>query len=209
MLGVRLAANGNCTNKFRTRKSQSEKFAVQLAQSGASPVDAYMIYVFCYCPGFFYCIPITYLTPAQCHQIQSPFMNVLLPKLRINRHVKQAVVWGPTKYGGLDLKHMETEQIAKTVESLIGHVRAATPTGNTFMISCETYQMLLGVQQPFYCLDPDTCPHRPSIMTSKITYIWKTLYKINGYIALPKMWTPKLRDTPCIMDLVLQARHCY
>ena len=68
-LGVRLAANGNCTDEFHARKSQSEKFALQLAQSGASPVDAYMIYVFRYCPAVFYCIPITYFTPAQCNQI--------------------------------------------------------------------------------------------------------------------------------------------
>ena len=205
-LGVRLAANGNCSDEVHARKSQSEKFAMQLVQSGASPVDAYMIYVFRYCPAVFYCIPITYFTPAQCNQIQSPFMNVLLPKLRINRHVKRAVVWGPVKYGGLDLKHMETEQIARTVESLIGHVRAATPTGKTFLITCKTYQILLGVQQSFFSLDPDTCPHQPSATASKLTYIWETLRKINGYLVLPHMWTPELKDTPCIMDLVLQAR---
>ena len=149
---LQLAVDGNCTDEFKARKAQSERLAVQLSQSGASLVDAYMIYVFSYCPVVFYFIPITYFTPVQCRQIQSPFMNTLLPKLCINRHVKQAVIWGPSYYGGLDLKHMETKQIAKTVESLIGHVRANTPTGKTFVIACKTYQILLGVQQQFLSL---------------------------------------------------------
>ena len=206
LLGVRLAADGNCLDEFRARKAQSEQFAVQLMQSNASPVDAYMIYLFRYCPAVFYCIPVTYFTSKQCHQIQSPFMNVLLPKLRINRHVRRAVIWGPTQYGGLDLKHMETEQIAKTVESLIGHVRASSPTGKTFVIACETYQLLLGVQQHFFVLDPASCPHRPYATTSKITYIWEQLSKIDGYMILPKMWTPLARHEPCIMDMVLRAK---
>ena len=104
------------------------------------------------------------------------------------------------------MKHLETEQIAKTVESLIGHVRANTPTGMTFMIACEMYQMLLGVQQQFFLLDPDLCPHRPPATASKITYIWETLKKIQSYILLPKMWMPTTRDTPSIMDMILQAR---
>ena len=61
LLGARLAADGNCTDEFKARKAQSEKLAVQLSQSGTSPVDAYMIYVFRYCPAVFYCIPVTFL----------------------------------------------------------------------------------------------------------------------------------------------------
>ena len=129
-------------------------------------------------------------------------LNAFLPKFRINQHVKQAVIWGPAIFGGLELKHMETEQIAKTVESLIGHVQASTPTRVTFVIACKMYQMLLGLQQPFFLLDPELCPHRLSVKTSKITYIWVTLGKIQEYILLPQMWTPQTQDKPCIMDIV-------
>ena len=73
-----------CLDEFRAQKSQSERLAAQLAQLKASPVDAFMIYVFRYCPAVFYCIPIMYFTPAQCKQIQSPFINVLLPRLRMH-----------------------------------------------------------------------------------------------------------------------------
>ena len=117
---------------------------------------------------------------------------------------RAVAVWGPMRYGGLVLKYMETEQIAKTVESLIGHVAVNSPTGKTFVIACKTYQILLGVQQPFFMLDPEKCPHKPTATSSKITYIWESMRKIDGYIVLPKMWMPPARDdTPCITDVVL------
>ena len=64
LLGVRLAADGNCLDEFKAQKDQSERLVIQLLQSSATPVDAYMIYIFRYCPAVFYCIPVTYFTPA-------------------------------------------------------------------------------------------------------------------------------------------------
>ena len=135
-----------------------------------------MIYGFRYCPAVFYCIPISYFTIEQCNTIQSPFMNALLPKLCINRHVKRDVVWGPKKYGGLELAHMETEPIAKTTESVVGHVRASTLTGITFLITCGAYQLYLGIQQQFFFTPPEHCPHQPSSQNSKITSMWESLH---------------------------------
>ena len=64
------------------------------------------------------------------------------------------------KYGGLALKHMATEQTAKPIECLIGHVRAESLTGMTFLIACQTYQMLLGIQAPFFTANPKLYPHK-------------------------------------------------
>ena len=120
-------------NESKARKEQSEKMASQLSMSLATPVDAYILYIVRYCPAVsFYYIPISHFTTEQCNAIQSPFMNALLPKMFINRHVKRAVIWGPKKYRGLELAHMATEQMAKIIESVVGHVRASMPTGTTF-----------------------------------------------------------------------------
>ena len=89
---------------------------------------------------------------------------------------------------------------------LIGHIRADTPTGKTFLITCETYQMLLGVQQIFFTMEPESCPHSPKVNMSKITFIWESMKKFEGYILMPKMWLPQPCDTPCIMDLILQSQ---
>ena len=180
--------------------------ASRLAASTTTPVDAYMIFVFRYCPAVFYCIPITHFTPEQFKAIQSPFMNTLLHKLWINCHVKRAVVWGPKKYGGLELAHMETEQLAQATETIVGHVRASIPTGLTFIITCGAYQMYLGLQRPFFLSTLDLCLHRPSHCNSYITYLWESLHCYDGLLFFKEMWTPPEAPTPCIMDLVIQAQ---
>ena len=183
--------------------------AARLEALNATPIDAYMIYVFRYCPAIFYCIPVTYFTHNQCDSIQSLFMNVLLPKLRINWHVKRAVVWGNMKYGGLKLKHMATEQTAKTIEYLVGHVWAETPTGLIFLTTCETYQLLLGIQAPFFTADPALYLHQVPARTSKITFIWEELHQYDSFLVLWEMWTLESKATKCNMDTIIDAKTTY
>ena len=165
--------------------------ALRLERWAASPVDAYMIYVFRYCPVVFYCLPLTYFTTSQCNAIQSPFLNVLLPKLRINQHIKRYIVWGPWKYGGLSLAHMATEQIARSTESLIGHVRAKTATGTTFVIACGAYQLYLGIQTPFFLTQLSSYPHRLGKRCYKLTFLWETLYEKGCTLYIRDQWIPE------------------
>ena len=166
-----------------------------------------MIMAFRYCPSIFYCLPITYFTAAQCNKIQGPFMTALLPKLRINRHMKRAIIWGPRKYGGLGFKHMHTEQLLTTVRHIIGHVRKKSPTGQTFRILCDAYQLFIGSSIPFFQLDPESIPYRPVASHSKITYLWESLHHINCRLEVPNQWLPPDQHHPCIMDLLVQAAH--
>ena len=205
LLGVQLAADGNCRDEFQTRKLKSEILAGRLENSTATPVDAYMIMAFRYCPSIFYCLPVTHFTAAQCNKIQGPFMHALLPKLRMNRHMKRATIWGPMKYGGLAFKHMHTEQLISNVRHLIGHVRKQSPTGTAFCILCDALQLYLGVAQPFFRLDPATIPYRPSSTHSKISFVWESLHAINCRMDLAQQWKPSPMSLPCIMDLLLSA----
>ena len=207
LLGVRLAADGSCDTEYAYRLQQSRSLAGQLANSAASAQDAYMIYTFRYCPAVFYCIPLTSFTTTQCDKIQGPFMNALLPKLRLNRHIKRAIVWGPKKFGGLELSHMATEQIARTTQCLMGHVRKDSPTGRTFVIACEAFQLYLGTAQQFFTQTPDLFPHRPISRTSKITWMWEQLSALDCQIFLPDMWTPNAMESPCIMDIIVHEKH--
>ena len=177
LLGVRLTADGSCTDKYLARREQSETMTLRLEKSKARPVDAYMIYVFQYCPLVSYCLPLTYFTTDQCNAIQSPFINALLPKLQMNQHIKRDVVLGPQKYGGLNLAHMATEQISRSTESLIGHARAKTATKTTFLMTCEAYQLYSGIQTPFFLTMLSHYPHKLCKQCCKLTFLWETLYE--------------------------------
>ena len=205
LLGVRLAADGNLRDDYTYRCEQAETQAGCLRNSSASPQDAYMIYSFRYCPALFYCLRLTYFMQKQCDRIQSPFVNTLLPKLRINRHIKQAVVWGPLRFGGLAFKDMATEQLLQGTEHVIKHARSNTATGRTFIVATSAYQLFLGTSHNFLQLNPALFPHRTTSSHNRLTYLWEELYKIDCYLHITDIWTPD-PTKPTIMDAIITAQ---
>ena len=208
LLGVRLAADGNFNDEYTHRCQQAQTQAGRLLNSTATPHDAYMIYTFRYCPALFYCLRVTYFTQKECDKIQAPFMNVLLPKLRINRHIKRAVVWGPPRFGGLGFKDMSTEQLVQGTEHAIKHIRSATATGRTFIVTASAYQLYLGTNRPFFRDDPSTMPHRLPATRNRMTFLWEELSKIDCYLDIPTMWTPESHRLT-IMDTIVTAQQRY
>jgi len=73
-------------------------------------------------------------TEAQCNCIQSPAMMALLPKLHLNRHTTRSIVYGPVRYGGLDLPHLYSRQGLGQLKFLIGHLRAQDKTCKLILI---------------------------------------------------------------------------
>ena len=205
LLGVRLAADGNFKDEFIYRREQAETIAGRLTNSNATSQDAYMIYAFRYCPALFYCLRLTYFTKKECDKIQAPFVNALLPKLRINRHIKRAVVWGPTRFGGLNFKDMFTEQLIQGTEHAITQIRSKSATGRTFVVTAAAYQLYLGIQTPFFSANPLQVPHRLPATNYRLSYLWEQLAAINCTMTIPQMWSPDTTK-PCIMDMVLLAQ---
>ena len=205
LLGIRLSTDGNFRDEFIYRRDLAETQAGRLTNSTASPQDAYMIYAFRYCPALFYCLKITYFTKKECDKIQSPFINALLPKLRINRHLKRDVVWGPTRFGGLAFKDMSSEQLIQGTEHALQHVRDNTATGKTLVVTAAAYQLYLGIAQQFFRATPQSHPHRLPATHNKLTYLWEQLSAIECRIDLPLQWVPDPHKT-CIMDLIISAQ---
>jgi len=61
-------------------------------------------------PKLTYPLPCSSLTLKQCHTIQDPALEALLPKLHLNRHTPRAVLFGGPRYGGIDLPELYTDQ---------------------------------------------------------------------------------------------------
>ena len=208
LLGVRIAADGGFKDKHKHRVKQARQMAGKLTNSAATPQDAFMIYSFRYLPAITYCLPITNFSKKQCDDIQKPFINALLPKLRINRHMKRAIIWGPTKYGGLAIKDIYTEQLCSTLNKFISHIRTGTSVGTTLNIAIDAYQIFLGISKPFFEVDPHTIPHRLPPTHSKITFIWEALHPLNAHIKLADHWTPKAKylNDEAIIESIIRAK---
>ena len=97
--------------------------AGRLSNSMATPQEAFMTYSFQYLLAITYCLPITTFSKKECDKIQKPFINALLPKLRIKRHMKRAIIWGPMKYNGLNIKDLYTKQLCSSLNKFTSHIR--------------------------------------------------------------------------------------
>jgi hypothetical protein len=189
LLGVRMALSGSFKDEFDYRKAQILEMAGKMRAHAFDERDAWLIYQTRYRPMLRYCLPITTFTDQQCNKIQSPFICVFLNKLKLNRHLPRAVVWGPRRYGGLDIMNVEVEQLAAHVHLIITSIRKNNETGKSMLLAFSMYQITIGCQLPFWEVDPDFYPTQSSAHLS-MQYVWTKLRDLNATLYLPKMWTP-------------------
>jgi hypothetical protein len=62
----------------------------------------------------------------------------------------RAIVWGPLRYQGLDVKHLYTTQGVEHLLTLLRHATQPTLTGQLLCTSMEELQLELGVSESFF-----------------------------------------------------------
>ena len=207
LLGVRAAADGNFDDEYDYRLKQSRTLAGRLANTPADIRDAWMIYFCRYKPAIGYCLPITTFTDTKCDTIQRPFYRELLPKIGFNRNTARAIIFGPQKFGGMQLMDLKVEQIARHVSNLITHIRRGDRVGKTILAGIDHYQLLIGRQEHFLTLNAYTHDYRPPRSESVITYIWEELTNMGYNIQGPSMWVHPKRydhDTAIMNDIITE-----
>ena len=122
--------------------------------------------------------------------------------------MKCAIIWGPRQFRCFQLKDMYTEQLARTVDKMIAHIRSGTPVGKTMQITIDGYQAIIGSATPFFELNPTMFPHRPDTTTTKLTFLWEALHALGASIKLSQQWVPKLKfdNDVAIMDALIDTQ---
>jgi hypothetical protein len=89
-------------------------------------------------------LPAMSLSENTCHDIQSPTLLAVLPKLHINRHVAWSIVFGSHKYGGLSLCSLYSVQSLGQLTLFVGHSRARDKASRLLCISLSYLQLIIG-----------------------------------------------------------------
>jgi hypothetical protein len=71
----------------------------------------------------------TSLSKAQCETVMRPFLSACLSASGVARSMPRAVVWGPLRYQGLDIRHLYTTQGVEHLLALLRHGTRPTLTG--------------------------------------------------------------------------------
>ena len=113
------------------------------------------------------------------NNIQKPIINYLLPALGYNRHFPRVAVFGSRKYGGLQLKHLYTEQGISHVTQFLKYYRSNNSIGKLLHISLRWIRLISGLQQ---CPLINPQPHYHHIPDRWFSTLIKFLYQCNASI---------------------------
>jgi hypothetical protein len=165
--------------------------------------EAYCCYMLYIRPKLTYPLPCVVLTQAQCHHIQAPVLEAILPKLHLNRHTPRAVLFSGPRYGGLSLPEEYMDMGCSQLRYFVGHLKLGDEVGK-FILSLITHtQLQVGSSTPFFGLPFPN--YAKWINNTWATSIWKYTHQAKVTIDVEHHWAPSpcCQDDAALMDLAL------
>ena len=99
-------------------------------------------------PKLDYGLYASYFTKPQSTDLDKIINASLLPGLRVNRNTKQAIVHGPTMYGGLGLPDVYTRQNQHHIKYMIKQLRWNNTLANNILTALDNVQLASGFVSP-------------------------------------------------------------
>ena len=129
-----------------------------------------------YLPSIVYPFPSGSLHRNQCHHLQKQVKQAILPKCGYNRNTPNAIVYGPSEYGGIEMRSHQTEQGITQTYSLMMSLRAEGVPRQLALITQAWTQLLAGTQQPVLsiaCTPPSRCHEMDTLDPRLSAHYWR------------------------------------
>jgi hypothetical protein len=183
-LGAYLSPSGGMEKSLMVLRDYATRIHGSTIQREAA-LWSYLLYLL---PKLTFPIIALTLTEAQCCQIQSPALGVLLPKQHLNWNMARSIIHGPSVYGGMNNPHLFTSQGLGQLKFLLGHLRAQDKTCKLILISHGYLQLIVGVSSNF--LNVSYNVHHHWTCSSWLTSVWHFMRKLNLTIVIKNIWFP-------------------
>jgi len=147
-LGVRLDPQGTDKTEYQYRLNQAQEIRQRMQRAPTNREETRIGYNAVTRPQIEYSLPATCFTKRQCDNIQSKFCPTSLSKMGINRNMPKAVVSGPTRYGGLDIRELWTIQGGGHNKATVSSLRKEDLVGEALRTEMAALQLQAGVSWP-------------------------------------------------------------
>jgi len=204
-LGVFIYGKG-CTKRPREiLRGYAADFAGKIGPAPINPVTAYFAYHLYLSPELGYPLPVSSFSFKECVHIQAPALMATLPKLKINRNTARAIIHGPRKLGGLQLKHVYCEQGNGQLRLFLGHLRNRDHTGELIIISLSYLQLLVG--STHLSLNLPYAKYAKWVERSWLTSLWEFLDRTRLTVEVRRAWLPQLprEGDSTLMSLFIES----
>jgi hypothetical protein len=208
-LGHYINPSGSMISQVQQLIRQGHKFATMVKTNILTPEETRLFYHAIYLPSITYTLGNSHLTPQECHKIETPIHQAVLPRCGYHRTMALAVRYGPPQYGGAGFRDLYTEQTVTTILNALKHLQnPSSQIGQMLRIALSWAQAYVGTSTFLW---EDTTSDLPSCPSNWIIGIRNALKHIDGTISLKeKMTEPILRTNDShIMDKAIQLRHVF
>ena len=106
-----------------------------------------------------YPFPSGSLQDSQCQHLQKQVKQAILPKCGYNRNTPNAIVYGPSEYGSIEMRSHQTKQGIAQIYSLMTSLQAEGVPSKFALITLAWAQLLAGTQQPVLSNVMNALPH--------------------------------------------------
>ena len=190
-LGVFLNGKGCMKRPLAIQRGRSAEFAGKIGPVHMNAVTAYFAYMLYFCPKIGYALPVSTFTFRECGYIQAPALMAILPKLKINRNTARAIIHGPQKFGGIQLRHAYAEQGHGQLRLFLGHLRNRDHTGELIHVSLSFLQITVGSTR--LCLNLPFKYYAKWVENSWLKSLWEFLDRTKFSLDLRRAWLPALQ----------------
>jgi hypothetical protein len=141
-------------------------------------------------PKLVYAIHLSSFTQAQCGKINSVIRSTLIPRLRLNRHYPNALLYGPLEYGGMEMMDAYTLQDQVQLSYLLKQLRWDQTVANDILVTLDCLQLSSGLLRPVL-----EYPSLPILYVDEgfLSSVRRRLGEIDAGLWIEKAWAPSLQ----------------
>ena len=176
-LGIRVSLDGNFQDEYTYRLERANELGRRISNSSLTTIGAHMAYSLYYKPMIQYPLSVTTFSDTECDKIHSKFVFRCLPKMGINRHMPRVVVFGPMKYGGMNLFDLKLEQLHQHLRTTKAHMRRQDQVGKGIISNINALQLISGSANNILLQDPNDFQYIHS--NTSLEYLWKASFQYN------------------------------
>ena len=203
MLGAYVAPDGNTKEQVEILTKMAKKWAHNITKSYLSPHEALTAYVQVLFPALVYPVAVMPLTEAECDKIVQPAIKALLSRINMPLTTARTLLYGPSRYGGLELPNLYVHGNTLKIMILMGHLQKCDATEPILRISLGNIQQQVGISR--YVLEENFSKYSFLVEHSWFKHVWKFLHEFGGSLSIPDAWTPQspYENDNFLMDMVM------
>ena len=202
-LGHFITPAGTNAAQLKVLKEKSDEIATKLMASGLTRSETWTYYFSTYLPSIWFPLPMQHFTRTELYQIQKKALNCIIARCGYNRHTHRSIIFGSTKYGGANFRHLYAIQGTGQTQVFLKYWRTPhSQAGRLLRISVAWLQRSVGVSFPIFEDVHTPLSHSESLWLMSMRDFLQT---INGYLQIHPTYVPskpRAHDA-FIMDLVI------